>query len=72
MGTEQRTAKTERLAPRATRAEKEALQRAASARGESLSTFVLGCALRDADRVLGDRRDGPSTAGTPEVHEHRP
>lgn len=51
-----RTAKTERLAVRLTRGQDELVRRAAEARGEQLSEYVVRHVVEAAETDLADRR----------------
>ena len=53
---ESRTAKTERLAVRLTRGQDELVRRAAEARGEQLSEYVVRHVVEAAETDLADRR----------------
>lgn len=51
-----RSAKSETINLRATQRQKETLRRAAEATDHSLTEFILGSAVDEAERVLADRR----------------
>ena len=51
-----RSARTEKLDLRLSKAAKQTLQAAASASRQTVSEFVLGTALREAEERLADRR----------------
>lgn len=53
---ESRTAKTERLAVRLTRSQDDVIRRAADARGELLSEYVVRHVVEAAEADLADRR----------------
>lgn len=48
--------KSERINLRATQRQEEVLRRAAEAEDVTVSTFILGTAVEQAERVLADRR----------------